>query len=395
VPLILRLGLYYAALNIVGATAGPYIGLWFNDRGLTGAQIGLILAVPSVARTVTGPLLALWADGFALRRTPLMILALAAAAGYGAFQLSQGFWAWAILWFLAQTLFAALGPLTDVIALRRAAREGFNYGLPRGVGSGAYILANLLMGLVVAASGSASVIAVAVAGALLSGVGARLLLPPDPVHEDGEVLGRRDRLKGLGGLVRDPVFMTALVSIGLIQASHGFYYGFSNLTWARQGVPHWLFGVLWGVGVTAEVLFLWFMEPWRREVGPERLVIWGGVGALVRWTALAFSPPLWLLIPVQALHTLTFTATYIGSLQLIERLSPRSSASAAQTLASALSGGLLMGLATSLSGWLFDRVGAYGYLAMSGLALAGLAGALSLGALQRRREAQPQDGTIA
>ncbi len=388
-PLTYRLGLYYSALFVVSGVVGPYIPLWFAERGLSGAQIGVILAAPSIARTVTAPALALWADGFALRRTPLLIMALAAGAAFALFTVSQGFWAWALLWFVAQTLYATLAPLTDVIALRRAARDGFNYGFPRGLGSAASIAANVVMGLVLTVAGTWTVMAVTVGGTMLAALGAIALLPPDPVHEDGEHRARRDRMAGLAGLLKDPVFMTAVVSVGLIQASHGFYYGFSNLTWARQGVPPALFGVLWGVGVAVAIGFLWFLEPWRKRVGPERLVIWGAAAGIVRWTCLAFSPPLWLLFPIQALHTLTFAASFMGSLQLIERLSPPSSASAAQTLSSALSGGLLIGLATSASGVLFDRVGAYGYLAMTALSLAGLAGALALGPLQTRFRSLP------
>jgi len=170
----------------------------------------------------------------------------------------------------------------------------------------------------------------------------------------------------------------------LIQASHGFYYGFSVLAWRAQGLGPDLAGTLWGFAVSAEVAFLWLLEPWRRRVGPERLVLLGGLGAVTRWTCLALSPPFWLLFPIQALHALSFTATFVGSLQLVERLAPPSSASAAQTLNSVLSGGFLIGFSTMASGKLFDAVGARGYLAMSGVAALGVAGAACLGLLRRR-----------
>jgi PPP family 3-phenylpropionic acid transporter len=108
---------------------------------------------------------------------------------------------------------------------------------------------------------------------------------------------------------------------------------------------------------------------------------------VVRWTCLAMSPPLWLLIPLQALHALSFTATFMGSLQLMERLAPARNASSAQTLNSVLSSGVLIGLSTMVSGRLFDQAGMHGYLAMSLIAAAGLAGALCLAPLQRTRMA--------
>ncbi len=297
-------------------------------------------------------------------------------------------WAWLALWFVSQSLFGGCSPLTDVIALRRARTDGFNYGWPRGIGSAAFIFGNVAMGFVLGLTTPDALLVWIVVAALGAAAAARWLLPPDPVHEGGVRVPGRDRLKGLGALLGDPVFMLAIVSTGLIQASHGFYNAFSALTWKAQGLPTALVGVLWGLGVAAEVGFLWFMEPWRRRVGPERLVVLGGTGAVVRWTCLALSPPLWLLLPLQALHALSFTATFLGTLQLIERLAPPTSASGAQTLNSALSGGVLIGLTTVASGRLFDAVGARGYLAMSLVAALGLAGALCLQPLQRAQRAR-------
>jgi PPP family 3-phenylpropionic acid transporter len=124
-----------------------------------------------------------------------------------------------------------------------------------------------------------------------------------------------------------------------------------------------------------------FFEPWRRRVGPLALVIIGGAGAMLRWTALAFSPPLLLLFPLQALHALSFTATFLGSLRLIERLSPPQSASSAQALNSSVANGVLTGLATIASGPLFDAFGARGYLSMTLMAGAGVIGAIWLARL--------------
>ena len=61
----------------------------------------------------------------------------------------------------------------------------------------------------------------------------------------------------------------------------------------------------------------------------------------------------------------------------------RANASAAQTINSALSGGLLMGAATIGSGWLFDVAGAKGYLAMAVMSALGLVGALRLYGVRR------------
>jgi len=377
-PLTLRLGLFYAAYSGGSGASSPYLPVWFAHHGLSGSRIGLILSLPMMARVFSAPLLAVWADSFKLRRTALFILALMVTGAYALMALPGGFAWWMVVWFAASSMFATLAPLADVLVLRRARLDGFNFGWPRGMGSAGFIVGNLGMGAILARGSPDLVLVWMVAAVALTAMAARFLMPADPVHEEGHSAVLSDRMAGLGGLLRDPVFMTAVVAAGLIQSAHAFYYGFSTLVWKQQGIPESMAGVLWAVGVAVEIGFMWFLEPWRRRMGPRNLLMLGGVGAVVRWTALAFSPPLWLLFPLQALHALSYAATFFGSLQLVERLSTARNASAAQALNSALSGGVLQGLATIASGWLFDRTGAHGYLLMSAMSAAGLLGALRL-----------------
>ncbi len=377
------LGLFYSAMFIGTGAASPYMPVWFDARGLNGAQIGLILSLPMLARAVTAPGLAVWADRFKLRRTALIFMGAGVAALYAVMALPLGFVGWAVVWFCAYSAFATMSPLADVIALNRSRRDGFNFGWPRGMGSVAFIIANVGMGALLVRGSPDLVLVWITAAAVLSAVAARVVLPPDPVHEEGHVTVAADRWAGLGSLLRDPAFMTAAVSAGLIQSAHAFYYGFSTLAWRAQGIPESMTGVLWGVAVAVEVVFLWFFEPLQRSLGPRRLLLIGAVGALVRWTALAFAPPLWLLFPLQALHTLSYAATFLASVQIVQRISTPKTASSAQAVNSALSGGVLMGLATIASGPLFDRFGAKGYLLMTAMCVLGLIGAVRLFAIRR------------
>ncbi|MES3027204.1 MAG: MFS transporter [Pseudomonadota bacterium] len=378
-----RLGLFYAALFVGTGASSPYIPVWFASRGLTGAEIGLILSAPMFARALTAPAIAMWADSFRLRRTPLILMGLASALAYGLLAAPFGFAWWFGIWFVANTILSTMIPLTDVIVLGRARREGFNYGWPRGIGSVAFIIANVGVGLLLAKFSPELVLVWITAAAMLAAGCARGLLPPDPVREGGAGSRLAERLAGLGDLLKDKNFMLVVVSVGLIQAAHAFYYSFSILSWKQQGLPESMTGLLWGVAVAVEVAFMWFMEPWRRRIGPRNLLMIGGGAALIRWTVLSFAPPLWVVVLMQALHTFTYAATFLASLQLVERLSTPTNASAAQTINSALSGGLLMGAATIGSGWLFDAVGTKGYLAMAAMSALGLVGAVRLYGVRR------------
>lgn len=384
-----RVALQYVLLFGASGVSLPFAGLWFRAQGLSGAEIGTLLAAPMLARVLTGPLLAVWADGFHRRRTPIALLGLAMAAGYGGAGLVEGFAAWAACWFVGATAAAALIPLTDVLTLRLAARDGFSFALPRGCGSAAFVAANVGVGALLLTAPVDVIIVWSALAALGAAAVAALVLPPEPVADGPAPLAGLERFRGLGRLVADPVFMTAIFAVGAVQAAHAFQYGFSAILWKTQGISEAVTGQLWAFGVIVEIALMWLFEPWRRRagVGPWSLLMTGSAAAVLRWSAMAFAPPLWLLWPLQALHALTFAATFLAGVQIVERLAPRDSQTAAQTLGSVLSAGLLIGLATAASGPLYDRFGAGGYWAMAAMAVAGLLAAVPL----RRRLGAPAD----
>jgi len=368
-----RMALQYVLLFGANGVSLPFAGLWFRGQGFSGAEIGVLLAAPMLARLVTGPAIAVWADGFRRRRSPISILGLVAGLGYAGAGLAEGVWLQGILWFVAATAMAGLIPLSDVLSLQVARRHGYDFALPRGFGSASFVAANVVMGAILTRGSVDWVIVwIATAGALIA-MTAATLLPSDPVTDGPKVEGR-ERFAGLMRLAVDPVFMTAVLAIGAVQATHAFYYGFSAIAWKAQGISERMTGLLWATSVVVEIAFMWWVEPWRkrRSIGPGTILTLGGAAAVVRWTALAFAPPLWVLWPLQALHALTFAATYLAGLQIIEKLAPAGGHTAAQTLNSVMAAGILIGLATLAAGPLYDRIGVLGYLAMTGLAVIGL-----------------------
>lgn len=374
-----RMALQYILLFAASGVTLPFAGLWMRAQGLTGAQIGILLAAPMLGRLVTGPVLAVWADGFQTRRVPIAILGAVMAAGYAAAGLADSYLDWAVGWFVGATAAAALIPLSDVLTLRLAARHGFTFSLPRGAGSAAFVAANLGMGaLLLRAPVNVIIVWSVVAAVIIVGV-ALFVLPGERVTDGPPILGR-ERFRGLGRLLADPVFMIAIFAVGAVQAAHAFQYGFSALLWQTQGISAATTGQLWAFGVVVEIALMWWVEPWRRRVGvgPRSLLMIGCVASILRWSAMAMAPPLWLLWPLQGLHALTFAATFLAGVQLVERLSPPDGHTAAQTLNSVLSAGVLIGLATMLSGPLYDLFGAGGYWAMAALSGLGLVAAITL-----------------
>jgi len=97
-PLTVRLGLFYGAIFIGTGASSPYLPVWFAHHGLSGAEIGLILSLPLMARTLTAPLMAVWADSFRLRRTALILMSAAVTGLFARMAAPFGFAWWAVVW---------------------------------------------------------------------------------------------------------------------------------------------------------------------------------------------------------------------------------------------------------------------------------------------------------
>jgi len=375
---VFRSGLFYALVFLANGVSLPFIALWFKSKGLSGAEISVVLSTPMLARLFSGPLIAVWGDSFRLRRTPIAILCGVAGVAFAVMGMVQGLALWLPLWFIGATAFSSVVPLADVLTLKRSRSEGFVFAVARSAGSVAFIAAAIIVGwLLTFAPGDLVVVWISLA-CVFAAAAARFILPEEFVHEGGLTSRAADRFRGLGQLLGDRWFMTAIMAVGLIQAAHAFNYGFSTLVWRNQGISEGMIGLLWAGGVAAEVVFMWLMEPWRNRWGPWAMLMLAGAAAVVRWTGMAFEPGLWILWPLQLLHALTFAASFLAGLQIVDRLSPPQSVSVAQTMSSALSSGVLLGLAMALSGPLFDAYGGKGYAAMAVLALLGVGAAFTL-----------------
>ncbi len=176
--------------------------------------------------------------------------------------------------------------------------------------------------------------------------------------------------------MRDEGFLWLLIAVGCLQASHSFYYAFSTIIWKAHGLSSSTCGYLWAVGVVAEVAFMWLGEGIRRKIGPWRMLVIAGVFAVVRWGLMAGSPPLWALYSLQCLHALSFAATYLAGLELVQRLSPKGFESLGQTVNAAYANGVMMGMGTLASGVIYTAFAVKGYGVMAAIAGLGLLSAV-------------------
>jgi MFS transporter, PPP family, 3-phenylpropionic acid transporter len=326
----LRMAAFYAAFFLFGGIQMPYLPAWLQARGLDAREIGIVLAAPMLIRIVAVPLATRLID-----RHGEVQIALAAAATLGA----AGYW-----------------------------------------GSVAFILANMAGGVLLSRLGADHLVWVLTATMAATAV-ATWRLPRSP---NGAAAATRKHASG--GLWRSGVFVEVIVGASLIQASHAVLYGFATLQWTMKGLDGTAIGLLWAIGVVAEVLLFAVSARVIAKVGAVEMILLGGIGAVLRWTAMAFDPPAILLPVLQCLHGLSFGATHLGAMDVLSQLAHRQGGATAQGDFSAVQGGTFAA-AMGVSGVLVAAFGSAAYVAMAAIAAAGLA--IALAARRTWRESRP------
>jgi PPP family 3-phenylpropionic acid transporter len=368
-----RLSLFYGALFLLVGLYAPYFPVWLEWRGLTPGEIGTVMAAPLMVRIFFTPTVSMFADQIGNRRQVLVGLAWGTLAGWLLYTQAAGFWAILAVAVVVSSFWTSIMPVTEAVAMEGVKRAGHDYGRMRLWGSLSFIAASFGGGLVLQAWGAGSTLWLMIGAATCTILTAHLLPRPSGKGRlRAATQPRRIRAADALVLLRTPIFLLFLAATGLVQAAHAVYYAFGTIHWQSEGIPASVIGALWAVGVAAEIVLFMFSGRVIRTVGVTNLIGLAALAAAVRWTVTAFSPPLWLLFPVQVLHGLTFGAAHLGAVHFITEAVPEEATGTAQGLYASAGTGIFMGGAILSSGPLYSSLGGPAYLVMAGM------GALSL-----------------
>jgi PPP family 3-phenylpropionic acid transporter len=368
----------YAALFLLSGVQMPFFPIWLQAKNVDAKVIGIILAVPMIARVLAIPLVTREADRRDAVRDALVIASLASVAGYVLVGLSGGGTAILITYTLTALFSTPLMPLAETYALNGLLALGRAYGPVRLWGSLAFIVGNFAAGFAADEIPARHLIWLMVAGSALIGVAAWQLVPlaGNPPQQKTEAPQRH-------GPLWDHAFVAVLAGASLIQASHALFYGFSAVQWHGAGLDGTFIAALWALGVAAEIALFAVQGRLPPFLTPTAMLMIGAFAGTLRWLSMALDPPALVLPWLQILHALSFGATHLGALMFLAQHAPTGKAATAQGHL-AIAAGLAMAVATGISGVLFADFGSGAYIAMALAAVAG--GACGFVAHRIRRE---------
>jgi MFS transporter, PPP family, 3-phenylpropionic acid transporter len=352
---------YYAA---IGAFL-PYWGLYLQWRGYTPLDIGIAAGAYSGVRIVA-PLAWGWlADHWQVRLPMIRIASLLAPLTF-AVPLEGGQLAWLVVQMLLLSFcLNAVLPQLEVLTLNHLYRREGDYGVIRLWGSVGFVLAVLALGPVLDQTGLKPVPWL-IAGILLV-MGLLSLSVPDARAQEEQA----GPAEGLLRVIRRPEVLALLVACFLSQLSFAPYYSFFSLYLEQHGYSKTSIGLLWSLGVIAEVGVFIYMARLLGRFGARVLMLWAlGLTAL-RWALqVLFIDSLPVLLLVQCLHLASFGVYHAVSVHLIHQMFRGRLQGRGQAFYSAVSFGAGGALGALLSGHLWEAVSPDSVYWMAALAAA-------------------------
>lgn len=352
---------YFLHFATVGV-AMPFLPAHFRNLGLSGGEIGLLLALSPAMTLLVPPMWGRLADRWGrpervlacvLWGAALCFVPLVQATSLPAIALTLG----------AHAFFAcAVTALLDSLALSAIARTGGSFARLRLFGSLGFVVSTTTTGLLSARVDARTVMVVA--GLLLLSATFALLLA---LHVRGPARGSTSRVSPVEGrgLLREPALRVLLCACALHWIAGAPFHGAFAIHVAALGLAPWVVGVSIGAGVLAETVIMAFYPRLRARATERHLLVVSFGVTVARWLGMALAEdPAWL-IALSLLHGLTFGAFYAAAIGATARLVPVARRAEGQALFAAVTFGF-GGLVGYVFGGLgYDALGGHGLFAVA------------------------------
>ena len=172
--------------------------------------------------------------------------------------------------------------------------------------------------------------------------------------------------KGFRPLVFQPAIICFLISSFLLQLSHGPYYTFYSLYLQEHHYSNTAIGLLWALGVLAEVLMFLAMPKILHRFDVRHLLLFTFLITALRWCLIGYCAQwLWVLLFAQLLHAVSFGVAHAASIEIVRGHFKGAHQGQGQALYSSLSFGAGGATGALIGGLLWDQSSSLTFLVAS------------------------------
>ncbi len=340
-------GVYFAYFALVGAIS-PYWALYLESLGFSPADIGVLSAIPLLTKLLAPNIWGWLTDYFGRQLLVIRLGAFGAVAGFAGLLWATSYWPVAIFLFAYSFFWNAILAQFEVLTLSCLGDKPQQYSKIRVWGSVGFIAAVVLLGVLfdwVSISWLPS-IAVFILVALFV---FSMSLP--------SVESKREHREGGGFLrvLKERHVAVFFLVFFFLQLSHGVYYVFFSIYLESYGYSKTAIGVLWAVGVVAEIFMFMKMPKILQRFSLYHLMSISLLLTTIRWainSSMADMP--YVMFATQTLHAFSFAVTHAVAMEFLRKNFAKNAHGQGQAFYAAVSFGAGAGAGAYLSGVLWE-----------------------------------------
>lgn len=307
-------GFYFFYFSLLGATA-PFFGLYFAHLGFSAERIGELVAIPMLMRCLAPNLWGWLGDVTGQRLAIVRIGALCTLLSFGLIFFDKSY-GWLVLVMALHAFFwHAVLPQFEVITLAHLREQAARYSQVRLWGSIGFIVAVVGLGMLFERL-SLDVYPVAIIVVMMGIVLSSVWVPNAQPELQADTCGQ-------GGFMRQlcrPGVLAFYVCVGLMQVSHGPYYTFFSIHLEALGYDRGTIGLLWALGVVAEILLFLMMATLLKRFSLRQVLVASFLLAALRWLLLGtLADHLVVLLLAQLMHAATFGSFHAAAVHFVQR----------------------------------------------------------------------------
>jgi PPP family 3-phenylpropionic acid transporter len=316
-----RFSLFMAAYYAANAVYQGFISVYFSNKGLDSAQIGLLMSAVPVVSVITQPAWGAAGDRAKSRNNVLRAMCLFAAAMILLLSLRDGFWYYFCILTLFAASYTAIQPMGDSVILEALQHQHKSFGPIRLTGTYSFAIASIVIGRLI--DGRLDRVpwmtAIFIGLVFLS----TYQLPPTAGH------ARKKNSASMATLFKDRKLMLLIAMVTLLQITMGYFYVFFPVYFTSlPGGNSALLGWAFFVSSASETPFLLLIDRLFEKLGAGKLLLISAVSLLARWLILSLTSDVWVAMASQLLHgwgfiVMTVTMAKYISLTVPEELRTR------------------------------------------------------------------------
>lgn len=341
-------GFYFFYFAVVGALI-PYWGIYLKSLGYSSQDVGIITAIILATRIIAPNFWGWLADKTGQRLRIIRLGSFLASVIFAGVLLDQRY-VWLVLVVSCYTFFwHAVLPQFEALTLGYLGNNYRRYSQIRLWGS---------LGFVAAVVGLGLLFDVLPIRYLPLAILSFLILIWLSSLSLGELQVKKSvtSVQGFMVVIKQPCVMAFLVASFLLQISHGPYYTFYSLYLTESyGYSSTATGLLWALGVMAEVAMFIIMPRFLHRFSLRHLMLWALILTCCRWLMIGYGAGvLWILLFAQFLHAASFAVAHAVAIEIVRTQFKGGNQGQGQALYSSMSFGAGGAAGALMGGFLWD-----------------------------------------